>query len=239
MFRVAICDDEPVICSEIENIIFDYRKYVAEKIDIDVFSSGEELYEHIKNGNYFDLIFLDIELYELSGIELGKMIREEMKNEITHIVYISAKESYAMKLFKTNPLDFLVKPFKSEEIISVVVKGMERLNKLSYIFKYKQGHNSNGKEIKDIIYFASDNRQVKMVTVTGEEVFYGMLSDIHLQLGSYKFFFCHKSYLVNYHHVLVPHHNELIMSNKDVLPISQPKRSDVKKILLKYEKDEL
>ena len=87
-----------------------------------------------------------------------------------------------MKLFKTNPLDFLVKPFKAEEIISVIVKGMERLNKLSYLFKYKQGHNTNRKEIKDIIFFASSNRQVKMVTVTGEEMFYGILSDIHLQL---------------------------------------------------------
>ena len=56
-----------------------------------------------------------------------------------------------MKLFKTNPLDFLVKPFKAEEIISVIVKGMDRLNKLNYIFKYKQGHNTNRKEIKDII----------------------------------------------------------------------------------------
>lgn len=93
MFKIAICDDEPIICSYIEKIIHDYSKSIAESIEVEVFFSGEELYKYLKNEINFDLIFLDIELSKLNGIDLGKKIREEMKNEIAQIVYISSKES--------------------------------------------------------------------------------------------------------------------------------------------------
>ncbi|WMJ77724.1 MULTISPECIES: LytR/AlgR family response regulator transcription factor [unclassified Sedimentibacter] len=239
MFQIGICDDESIICSEIENIILNYSKLISEKIEVDVFYSGEELYNYLKNDNYFDMIFLDIELKKLNGIELGKIIRNEMKNEITQIVYISSKENYAMELFEVRPLNFLIKPIDDAKVIEMMNKVMELLNKLDFYFKYKQGHNFFRKEIKDIIYFESDNRQVKMVTTTDEIKFYGTLSEIHLQLEPHKFFFIHKSYLVNYYHVAESYYDRLVMTNSQILPISQSKRSEVRKLQLKYERDEI
>lgn len=239
MFRIGICDDEPFVCSKIEEIILNYGILAYEKIDVEVFCSGEELYEYIKCENYLDMIFLDIELKKLNGIELGKIIRNEMKNEITQIVYFSSKENYAMELFKVRPLNFLIKPIDNLKVIEMVNKAMELLNKLDIYFKYKQGHNFCKKEIKDIIYFESDNRQVKMVTTTGEITFYGTLSEIHSQLESHKFFFIHKSYLVNYYHVAEFYYDKLVMTNSQTLPISQSKRTEVRKLQLKYERDEI
>lgn len=239
MFRIAICDDESVVCSGIEEIILNYSTSISEKIDVEVFYSGEELYEYIKNDTSFDIIFLDIELNKLNGIELGKIIRNEMKNEITQIVYISSKENYAMELFEVRPLNFLIKPIDDTKVIKVVNKAMELLNKLDVYFNYKQGHNFCKKEIKDIIYFESDNRQVKMVTTTGEIIFYGTLSEIHSQLESHKFFFIHKSYLINYYHVVEFYYDKLVMTNSQILPISQSKRTEVRKLQLKYEGDEI
>lgn len=238
MLKIGICDDETVVCSEIENIVLGYGKSVAGKIETEVFYSGEELYNYIKGGNYFDLLFLDIELHKLNGIELGKKIREEMKNEITQIVYISSKENYAMELFDVRPLNFLIKPVKDKEIIQMINKTMELLNRLDYYFTYKQGHNTFRKSIKDIIYFESDNRQVKMVTSADEITFYGTLPEIYSQLCPYKFFSIHKSYLVNYYHVAEFHYDKLIMSNSHILPISQSRRRNVRKLQLKYERGE-
>ncbi len=239
MFKICICDDDTVVCSEIENIILNYSTSISEKIDVEVFWSGEELYDHIKCGNYFDMIFLDIELKKLNGIELGKIIRNEMKNEITQIVYISSKENYAMELFEVRPLNFLIKPVDDTKVIEMVNKAMELLNRLDFYFKYKQGRNFFRKEIKDIIYFESDNRQVKMVTTTDEITFYGTLSEIHSQLEPHKFFFIHKSYLVNYYHVAESYYDKLVMTNSQILSISQSKRAEVRKLQLKYEGDEI
>ena len=106
MYRIAICDDEEIVCSQFEQVL---EPYIWEKkIDLDVFYSGEELIEVLAEGQHFDLIFLDIELCMMNGVEVGKYIRNKLGNENVQIVYISAKRQYAMELFETRPMNFLV-----------------------------------------------------------------------------------------------------------------------------------
>jgi len=102
MFRIAICDDETVICAGIEQVLLDYGKTCLEDIEVEVFTSGEELCHFMQKEEEFDLIFLDIELKQMNGVEVGKMIRDEMKNEIVQIVYISGKDRLPQKI----PLSF-------------------------------------------------------------------------------------------------------------------------------------
>ena len=99
MVKIAICDDEQAICSQIENILLDHSKRTCLEIDIEVFYSGEKLYSYIESGHGFDLIYLDIELELMSGIEVGKKIRNTMKDHKTEIVYISGKNGYDRQLF--------------------------------------------------------------------------------------------------------------------------------------------
>ena len=110
----------------------------------------------------FRFDFLDIELNKLNGVELGVKIRSEFRNEDTQIVYISAKESYAMKLFQIRPLNFLVKPISVNKICFVVKKALE-LNNKSEFFKFKVGSHLHKRKVKDILYFEGQGRQVKMV----------------------------------------------------------------------------
>ena len=67
---------------------------------------GREYRERFEKGIELDLLFLDIELVQNNGIAVGNFIRNELEDMQTHIVYISSKESYAMQLFKVQPLDF-------------------------------------------------------------------------------------------------------------------------------------
>jgi len=81
MFRIAICDDEPAVCSQIETILLNYSEESNLDIEIQVFYSGEELCKFLEDGEGFDLIFLDIELKLINGIEVaysgGKSKKEE------------------------------------------------------------------------------------------------------------------------------------------------------------------
>ena len=63
-----------------------------------------------------DILYLDIELFEVSGIDAGIFIRKQMENHTMQIIYISGKQSYAQQLFKVQPMDFLVKPIEEEKI---------------------------------------------------------------------------------------------------------------------------
>ena len=125
MFRIAICDDEPAICSQIERIVLDFGRKTSHYIEVDVYFSGEELYQYLEDGPYYDIIFLDIELKKLNEIDVGRKIRSDLKNEAILIVYISGRDSYAMELFEVRPMHFLVKPIRTERIMTVLEKGME------------------------------------------------------------------------------------------------------------------
>jgi len=237
VFRIAICDDEQVICSQIENIILNYAAENNEKIETQVFYSGEELNKYLESGQNFDLIFLDIELKLINGIEVGKKIREELDNQILQIVYISGKDNYLRDMFEVRPMHFLQKPIADADIIKDVRLAMKLMEKLGGVFIYKKGHEIFRKPIKNILYFESSNREVKMVTSDGEEIFYGKLDDVYTQVGKYHFMFIHKSYIVNYFYVTKFRYEEVTMSNDEVLPISQARRKATRELQVKYEKE--
>lgn len=81
MYRIAICDDEKSTCAEIESYILMYSKLRFIRNEIEVFYSGEAFCEYVKQGNFFDLLFLDIELPAINGIEVGKFVRTSLGDE--------------------------------------------------------------------------------------------------------------------------------------------------------------
>jgi DNA-binding LytR/AlgR family response regulator len=237
MYRIAICDDEQLICSQIENIVLQYAMEINEPIETQVFYSGEELCKFLAMGDGFDLIFLDIEMKMLNGVEVGRRIRQDMDNQITQIVYVSGKESYYRELFDVRPMHFIFKPIEAKEIIRDIKLAMKLSGKFSGIFKYKKGHEVNRIEVKKILYFESNNREIRVVTTENEETFYGKLSDVYKQVSKYNFMFIHKSYVVNYLFVTKFKYDEVTMSNSDVLPISQSRRKMIREMQIKFEKE--
>lgn len=68
-----------------------------------------------------DLLFLDIEFGKgMDGVKVGEMLRADLANEAAQIVYVSAVEDYAMRLFRNRPMDFLPKPVKRQDIERVM-----------------------------------------------------------------------------------------------------------------------
>ncbi|MDE6182655.1 MAG: LytTR family DNA-binding domain-containing protein, partial [Eubacteriales bacterium] len=182
MLKIAICDDDDNTCSRIEDILIEFFKEQGILFEIDIFNSGESIYKKLKNKCIFDIIFLDIEMKELNGIELGKEIRDFFQNETTKIIYISSYEEYCMDLFKVRPFDFIIKPFKKEDLILTLKRVINLINITHEIFTYKKGHTLNKEIIKNIIYFESQGKEIKMVTIDKQILFYGSLKDIFEQL---------------------------------------------------------
>lgn len=206
MLYIAICEDELAIGSRLEELIYKQAEIKNVQIDIEVFLTAEECLAYIKQNHFFDLLFLDIELRNMNGIELADLIRNDLRDDYMQIVYISAKESYAMKLFETQPLNFLVKPISEEKLAKVFSKAIKILDNKEKMFCYKKGH-----------------------------VQKRVLKNIYEELKIYNFFLCHKSFLINYEKVKIFESNRLIMENEDMLPISQAQRKTVKEFQLEME----
>lgn len=238
MLRIAICDDDQYICSEIERIILEYRKQISEELTIDVFSSGEELCRVLSEEEMFDLIFLDIEMKQVNGVEVGRFIREKLRNEILQIIYVSGKDSYYQQLFDVRPMHFIHKPIDAEKVRKDIDKAIELFGKLGNTFCFMQNNSFYRKPIKDIIYFEAHGRQVKLVGVDEEYAFYGRIKEIPQKLPKSQFLFIHKSFFINYHHVKRFNNQEVTMSNDKILPISRTNKDEVLNFLLESEKEE-
>lgn len=241
MLRIAVVDDQNEICAQVEKMLMELSKEENIQVDIEVYYNGKQLCRALQE-IFYDLIFLDIEMRDFSGIDVSNQIRKNMKNEATQIAYISGHEKYAIEIFDFDPLYFLPKPLSKEKIQKVFLKLIRRLNLKADTFSYKVGHDTYKVPLKDIIYFESENYQTAIYYfLQGEckkDVFYGKLENIDMQLSNYRFFRIHKSYLVNLLHVKEYRYDQLQMVTGISLPIAQSKRKEIRNELLISDKTE-
>lgn len=194
MYHIAVCDDEAALCSHFERVL---EKYIGDRsISFECFYSGEELTAYLRRGEHLDLIFLDIELKLMNGVAVGKIIREELEDDSVQIVYISAKQQYAMELFEIRPMNFLVKPVSEEKIIKSVEKAMKLAGINGNCFELKQGREVVRIPYGEIVYFESDNRKIIIHTEQGSYEMYGKLNAIE-EAAPETYVRIHQSFLVN------------------------------------------
>ena len=120
MLKMIICDDDKIFCSSFEDLVIEICRERNLKYEIFMFYETTKLKKFLEDNNDIDLIFLDIELKKTLGYELGSYIRNVLNLQKIDIVYISNNSSYAMALFKTRPIDFLIKPIKKEDLRNVL-----------------------------------------------------------------------------------------------------------------------
>ena len=232
MIRIAIIDDAVEIGTQLETILIEITTNKGIAIDIDIYYSGKELCEHLQNGEFYDLIFLDIEMPEFTGIDVSKMIRDNLKNDATQIAYISGNKEYAIEIFEYDPLYFVHKPINKEKIEKVFERLIHRLHLQADAFTYKTGHNIVKIPIKDIIYFEREDHQIIIHYYTQNEYhkdsFYGLLDHVQKQLKSFQFLRIHKTYLVHHLYVRKYAYDKVYLSTGIELPIAQSKRKEIR-----------
>lgn len=195
-------------------------------IESDVYQSAESLYQNFEDST--DLLFLDIQLPDISGIEVGHFLRNRTMNYELQIVFISGNPEYALELFKIRPLDFLVKPFSEKEIIDILDEYTQKIIPKTLCFFYKFKTTTRKIPYRDILYFSSESRKTIIHLKNGEAIaIYKKLSEIEKEIPNEIFWRIHKSYIINSQYLISCQHNQLLMNNNDILPISRNYKNDV------------
>lgn len=232
MYHVGVCDDSVNICSFIEKCLLQKANRENIVIKMETWYSGEELWSYLQTEDQIDILFLDIELLDMTGIEVAENIRNQLENWEIQIIYISGKTDYVQKLFKTQPMDFLIKPLDAEQIEKafdtakkIISKGMEK-------FEFQNGKEHYFISYNQIVYFTSSGRTVNLITISGNREFYGKLKEIGKNLPN-DFIIIHQSYIVNSKYIKRYVYETIELDDGTILPISKIYRKQVRQRLLR------
>ncbi len=233
MLRIAVCDDEVIVQTEISDRISASMADRHMKYSVSGFTSGEELLMDISEHGVFDLIFLDIELTRIDGIVTAGKIREQFP--YTFLIFISNYSQYYKAAFDVQPFQFLDKPINEQEFHTVFEQVYQRLTNHAEILSFYYNRVHYNIRLNEILYFESEKRMVKVVCAAGRYVYYGKLDEIENSLKNSNQYFLriHKSYLVNLDYVTEYRNDRMVMKNHDILTISHEKRKYVKEVYMK------
>lgn len=155
--------------------------------------------KEIRSGKPVDLVFMDIEMDELSGIELYQLIKDKIRS----LIIISAHLKYTLDAFDIDAKGFLLKPFSLVKFKSVVSKiaheGLRHDESRPFIWiKCDPNHQIKKVFIDDIIYVEGASNYIKIHTVKRSYIIYGKMSDFESELTKeFNFIRVHKSYIVS------------------------------------------
>lgn len=224
--KCMITDDEPMARKGLRGYIerIDFLSLVGECED------AIQLNTMLKT-KQVDLVFLDIEMPEMTGLEL-------LSNLTTHspkVIIVSAYEQYALKGYEFDVVDYLLKPVSFDRFLKSVNRvhtllQTEQENK-DYIF-VKSDKQLKKIMFNDILFIESMENYVIIQTLSSKEVVYTTLKQLYESLPQSIFLQTHRSYLVNIEKVIAIDGNQLITASYKI-PIARNFRDRVLSLILK------
>lgn len=230
MLLIAICDDEKSLRNDLRKLLEPELDLCGIDFKIDEFDCGEKLISALDTAT-FDILFLDIEMKGLNGIETAKELRK--KTSITQIIFVTSYPDFVFQGYEVQALHYILKPYEQKKIVSVLHTAIELLEQnIEKHFVIEQKNGTIRIPVNKIYYFYSEKRFVNAVTESGTYSFYDKLSEITDQLPEY-FIRIHNRYLVSLNYMEALHGDSIICHGEE-LPVSRSYKQELSIAFAKY-----
>lgn len=229
MIRIAICDDCETSAKDVGRVILNYQK--VEITDLSIFTHPSDLIDSINKEKTYDIVFLDIEMSELNGIELGKQIKSLSPN--TYIVFVTSYPEYAIAAYECEAYNYLLKPLSEEKTYSTIDRLMRKVREKHKYHLIKIKGDIVYIPIKDIYFIECCQKHVIYYLENKDYDTVGYISDAYDKLKEYGFLQVHQGYIVNMDKISYINKLSVVLTDSRTVPVSVRKRADV---LTKYAK---
>lgn len=231
MLHIAICDDEKEFVTHLTRLLEQYSAESGEEIKVTAYYDGLDLIE--KYDATIDLIFLDIQMRLVNGLEAAKRIRQMDEN--VGLIFLTTLTQYGLEGYKYQATNYIIKPIKYIRLKAEMNQWLKRYKKNdspSLVIS-----NSSGKYkvfLKSLRYVETFDRNLLLHTEQENIVCYKNMKEMERELNDKGFARCHTSYIVNLSYVKGIHKLELELISGEKLPISQPRRKEFTERLTEY-----
>ena len=196
--KIAICDDAAEDIAQLSAALSAYDPL----FEITSFTSGKMLMdESLEAGFTADLLFLDIYMPGIDGIQTAQEIRAMQKD--LKIVFLSSSKDHYPQAYEVFAFNYIVKPFDRARLYAVLDRALDELRKESgYKIRIQYKGAVHSVDCREILYIESRDKLL-LFHLADESILqrYGRLEEILRELPEQYFFRCHQSFLVNLAHV--------------------------------------
>ena len=228
--NIAVVDDEEAIREQIGGFI----KKRNPDFDISGFATGEGLLAAEKD---FDMIFLDIQMEGMGGIEAARSLRQSGVDAV--VIFITGIKEYVFEAFDVSAFHYLLKPIEEQKFMEVLGRAAEEARKRKgqkerqiFIRAKNQGYTLN---LNSILYIESRGKKVEVHTRDMEDIIesYATMDELEGQLGD-GFYRCHRGYLVNMAHIVRYDSDSIFLSSGEKVYLTRKKHNEFVKAYMWY-----
>lgn len=233
MLSVAVCDDVAVECADIAKRIETILRQHGADCIIKTFFSGRKL---LQDRETFDLIFLDIKMPDISGMELARELRAQEKESL--IVFMTSAREYVFEAFDVEAFQYLIKPLQNGKLKMVLERAVRKLgtDTDTEFLVISAGREIKKVLLKDILYIESVGRIAIIHCSGGTMETYEQIGVLEQKLSAHSFFRCHKCYLVHLDYVDSFDKMQVRLENGETILLAKRRYEAFQKVILSYMK---
>lgn len=227
-YKIAICDDDQDQIEYISSIVSSWGRQNSFTCDMDVFHSAEAFLFAYEDHKAYDILLLDVEMKDMTGIELAKQIRKD--NNRAEIIFITSHFEFIGEGYEVDALHYLIKPISEEKLMQVLSKAAEKL----LVEPSSLVINCDGETVKlyewDILYVESYLHYIVIRTRDKEYKIKENISAFEQKLSD-DFYRIHRSYLVSLKHITRISRTSVHIGDTE-LPLSRGKYDDINRAFI-------
>ena len=205
--RIAVCDDEEYFRKDLEHMITVYENEAGHEFTLDALENAADLLDMIKIENKdYDMVFLDVDMPKLSGIEAAKELRRMGKDMV--LCFVTSFDDYALDAYGVDAVSYIVKPIQYPALKKIMEKAemhfwyhksMEQAER--HYLEINIRHKSTLIDLDNVIYIEKKRTQCVFHCTDGELVCYETLKNICDRLDHDIFMQIHRGCIASYPHI--------------------------------------
>lgn len=225
IMNIAICDDKEIDIKYIEKTVKKEFEVHNINCELSLYTDAESLLE-ANQLQPFDVIFLDLDMPGLNGMEAASRLNK--LNSVTEIIFVTNHDELVYKAYRFKAVGFIRKKYLKTEISEILETLIESINARHQYIAFSDTGVEFKCLINDIMYMQSDDHYVDIITTKKKYTLRDSLNNIENLYSHFGFIRVHSRYLVNFRYIYSIEKNTIVLNNKHQIPISRSKTTAVK-----------
>lgn len=232
MYRIAVCDHEPIFLAQISDMTLDILSSMGEPCEIWKYTSATELKNALQKApKTYDILILDIMLGEVNGVDFAECLRTAGNS--VPVIFISSSEKFVFDAYAAEPVGYVLKPIGRQKLEEALNRALRHLAPKAIVIDTPT--TTVSMPVQEITYIEVVNKELLIHLEDGTVTrIYKALSAIKEVLPKELFVQCHRCYIVSLQAIRSIRRFEITLKNHETIPVSKYSYKDVQEQLQQY-----